>query len=168
MFRLLISSITAVCMCCAANAQTVIEIGTNFVSGGATKSGTLLIQKRWQGKYVVGVGYISPQEIDTCGRPDCQWKISRQFMIGAERLFSWRRLSIGIGLYYFEHVHRISSANLNARSSLEFAVTNRFAVKASHFSNGGTGRTITICNDVTCLRNKFNPGMNTLTLVWRF
>ena len=154
--------------CCTANSETVIEIGPNFVNSHSTESVTLILQKRWQGKYVLGLGYMSPQSVDTCGRPDCQWEIPQQFMLGAERLFTWRRLSFGIGLYYIDNVSRISSGNLNARTSLTFAITEQFAVKASHLSNGGTGREIMICNEVVCITDTFNPGMNIFTFVWRF
>ena len=163
-----VSAIALIFMCCSVHAEILIEIGPNFTEEDSTESVTLLIQKRWQDKYAVGLGYISPQLVNTCGRPDCQWDIPEQFMIGVERIFLWRRLSFGIGLYYVDGVHRISSANLNARSSIALTFTDQFAVKFSHLSNGGLGRDITICNDVVCLTDKFNLGMNTITLVWRF
>ena len=111
-----VSAIALIFMCCSANAEILIEIGPNFSDVHSTESVSLLIQKRWQDKYVVGLGYMSPQTIDTCGRPDCKWEIHEQYMIGVERLFAWRKLSLGIGLYYIDEVHRISSANLNART----------------------------------------------------
>ncbi len=163
-----VSGVALIFMCCSVNSEILIEAGPNFTEEDSTESVTLLVQKRWQDKYAVGLGYISAQSVDTCGRSDCQWDIPRQFMIGAERIFHWRRLSFGIGLYYIDGVHRISSANLNARSSIALAFTDQFAVKLSHLSNGGVGRDITTCNDVVCLTDAFNLGMNTLTLVWRF
>ena len=143
-------------MCCSANAEILIEIGPNFSDVHSTESVSLLIQKRWQDKYVVALGYMSPQTIDTCGRPDCQWDIHEQYMIGVERLFDWRKLSFGIRLYYIDEVHRISSANLNARTSMGYPFTDRFAIKLSHFSNGGQRGDITICNDIVCITDKFN------------
>jgi len=157
-------------MCCAAKAEVVIEIGPNFVLGDYSNSGTLLLQKRWQGKYAIGIGYMTPQCLDNHEfQVECEWDISGQLMIGAERRFSWRRWSFGIGLYYVDGLSRISSTNLNARSSLEFAVTHNFAVKLSHLSNGGAGSKITVCNTGGwCVTDKFNLGLNTLALVWQF
>jgi hypothetical protein len=133
-----------------------------------SESLTLMLQKRWQNKYIVGLGYVTPQKLDTCGRPDCVWDVASQYMIGAERLFTWRRLSAGIGLYYIHHHYRISSAYLNARLSLEYAVTDRMAIKFSHISNNQTGKEITLCNEAICITDEWNPGLDSLMFVWKF
>ncbi len=168
MFRLLTSVMTLVFLCGTANAEIVLEIGPNAVSHRITDSVTVILQKRWQGKWIVGLGYVSPHSLDTCGRPECRWEISDQAMIGVERLFTWRRLSAGVGLYHTHHLDLISSAYLNVRLSLEFAVTKRIAVKFGHLSNNQSGEVITICNEVTCLTDDFNPGLDSLLLVWHF
>ena len=169
-FRFLTGTIMLLFICCVAKSETVVEIGPNFVLGHHSESVTLLLQKRWQGKYAIGLGYITPQCIDNREyQVECEWDISQQLIIGAERRFSWRKWSFGIGLYYVDGMNRVSSSHLNARSSLEFAVTQRFSIKLSHLSNGGTGSTITVCNTGGwCVTDKFNLGMNTLALVWQF
>ena len=166
--RFRVSAFTLIFMCCSANSEIFIEIGPNFTEEGSTESVTLLVQKRWQDKYAVGLGYISPQSVDTCDRPDCHWDIPEQFMIGMERIFLWRRLSFGFGLYYVDGLSRITSSYVNARSSIAFALTDHFEIKLSHISNGGIGGEITICNDIVCITDEFNLGLNTLALVWRF
>lgn len=168
LITLRVSAIALIFTYCSVNAEFLIEAGPNFTEEDSTESVTVLVQKRWHKKYAVGLGYIAPQSVDTCDRPDCHWEIPEQFMIGVERIFMWRRLSFGIGLYYVDGVHRISSANLNARSSIALSLSDTFAVKVSHLSNGGLGRDITICNDIVCITDKFNLGLNTVTLVWRF
>lgn len=156
--------------CCSAGAEIVVEAGPNYVLGDYSDSGTLLLQKRWHGKYSVGIGYISRQCIDNKRiHIECEWDIPGQIMIGGERRFSWKRWSFGIGLYYVDGKHRVSSTHLNARSSLEFAVSEHIALKVSHLSNGGTGSTMTVCNsNQWCVTDKFNMGMNTLSIVWQF
>ena len=152
-----------------ANAEFVLEAGPTFVDGEYSESATFILQKRWQGRYVLGLGYQSSQYIDTCGRPDCEWDIPSQWMVGGEYMLSWRRLSLGIGLYYVEDLGRITSSHLNVRTSLELAITQRFAVKYSHISNGGTGETISICNDVYCQpERQYNIGLDAFLLVWKF
>ncbi len=152
-----------------ANADIVLEVGATFIDGESTDSATIILQKRWQDRFVLGLGYLSAQYVDTCGRPDCEWDISSQWMVGGEYMLSWRRVSFGVGLYYVENLSRITSSYLNVRSSLEFAITQRFAVKYSHISNGGIGKTITICNDFYCLPSgKYNLGVDAILLVWQF
>ena len=155
--------------CSAAGANVVIEVGPNFVSGTSTESVILILQNRWQNKWIASVGRITQQSVDTCGRPDCKWEIDGQWMAGGERLFTWRNISFGVGLYYIEDVHRISNTRINARLSLEYAATEHIAIKLSHISNAGTGEEIEICNELWCSGpRKFNPGIDSLVLVWKF
>lgn len=156
-------------LCSAAGADVVIEVGPNFVGGKSTDSVTLMLQNRWQNKWIASIGYITQQSVDTCGRPDCEWEIDGQWMAGGERLFTWRRISFGVGLYYIEDVHRISSTRINGRLSLEYAATEHIAIKLSHISNAGIGEEIEICNELWCYPpKKYNPGIDALMLVWKF
>ena len=156
-------------LCSTAGANVVIEVGPNFVSGKSTESVTLILQHRWQNKWIASIGRITRQSLDTCGRPDCEWEIDGQWMAGGERLFTWRKISFGVGLYYIEDVHRISNTRINARLSLEYAATEHIAIKLSHISNAGTGENIEICNELWCSPpRKFNPGIDALMLVWKF
>ena len=153
-----------------AHADVAIEFGPNFVQEQYTESQSLLIQKIWQDKYAVGIGYMSSHCLDNeVTNVKCNWDIPEQFMLGAERRFGWKRWSFNIGLYYVDGVSRISSTYWNIRSSLEFEVTQSTAFKLSHLSNGGIGRSTTDCNtNGTCVTGDFNLGINTLLFVWRF
>ena len=146
----------------------MLEAGPNLVSGRWTQSVTVILQKRWASHWVVGVGYISPQWLDTCGRADCQWRLDQQFIGGVERLFTWRRLSFGLGAYYYNNLDRLSSARINARLSLEYVITDRLIAKFSHISNARSGDEIVICNEAECVTDKMNMGLDTLMIGWRF
>lgn len=153
---------------CTARADLVLEAGPNMVSGRWTQSVTVILQHRWANHWVVGLGYVSPQTLDTCGRPDCQWELDQQFIGGVERMFTWRRLSFGLGAYYYQNLDRLSSARINARLSLEYLIGERFTVKFSHISNARSGEEITICNEAECVTDKMNMGLDTLMFGWRF
>ncbi|MDX1403809.1 MAG: hypothetical protein R3192_04695 [Woeseiaceae bacterium] len=153
-----------------ARSEFVIEAGVNFVREDYSDSATLMLQKRWRDKWILGVGYMTSHCVDNAEfNVDCEWDVSQQVMVGGERRLSWKRWAFAFGLYYVDTLSRISSAHWNARSSLEYEITQRISLKVSHLSNGGTGDTITDCNtDGWCDTGQFNLGINTLAVVWTF
>lgn len=170
-FRRLLIAFSILLACSAARSEIVIEVGPNFVLDEFSDSGTLLVKKQWQGKYSVGIGYMTSMclENDFYVNFECEWSIPHQWMVGVERRFGWRRWAIGIGLYYVDDLNRVSSNHFNIRSSLEYAITDKFAVQISHLSNGGTGSTMEVCNvPGACVTGDFNLGINTLAFAWRF
>ena len=170
MVRVITTSAVLIAMASPALAELSIEAGPNFVKEQYTDSQSLVILKHWQNKYALGLGYMSSHCIDNeVIDLDCEWHVSQQLMIGAERRFGWRRWNLNIGLYYVDDTSRISSTHLNIRTSLAYSISERFAVKLSHLSNGGLGPETTECNvNGTCVTGDFNLGINTLALVWRF
>ena len=160
----LVTFLTLFLCCEIARSDVVIEFGSNFVQEHASDSEMVLIQKRWQNKYALSIGYMSSHCIDNrINNTRCNWDISPRFLVGGERLFSWEKWSIGLGLYFVDGTSRISSTNLNARSSLSYAISDSLAFKLSHLSNGGLGPETTACNTAgNCVTNDFNLGINTL------
>lgn len=165
-------SVSCVLICAlaeGAGAEYALELGPTFVSGRYTKSGTFIVQRRWQSGWTVDLGYVTAQTMDTCGRIDCEWDLPGQWMIGGGRLFSWRRLSFGVGLYYVNRVNRVSSSHVNARLAVEYAASDHIAFKLSHISNGGVGGGIEICNEIYCYPDShYNRGLDGLLVVWKF
>ena len=150
-----------------ANAETAIEIGISNVGYRSTHSGMLMLQERF-GKYAVGLGYISRQELNTCDRPDCQWLVREQLLFGVERLFTRKCLTFGIGPYWFQNTNRITGTHLNIRVALEVELNKHLSVKASHFSNAGSGAPQIVCEGDRCITGAHNMGQDALLIVWRF
>ncbi len=165
-------------LCSESQAETTIEIGPSNVGYRWTDSATIMIQEVWQDKYALGLGYISPQNLNTCGRPDCKWEIQEQIMVGAERIVRYKRLSLSIGPYWFQNPSRISSSNFNVRLTLGVDITDRLYVKLSHFSNAGSGRKRCFLNnfwkndrdgvDKEWLCGNYNMGQDAILVGWRF
>jgi hypothetical protein len=166
-----------------ANAETNVQIGPSFVGNRATNAATLIIQETWSNKYGLSLGYIGKQDLDTCGRPDCEWDIDEQIMFGAERIVqgnfdSWawlNRASFRIGPYWFQNKNRIMSCNFNIRLALAVDITERISIVASHFSNAGSCGEISIRQTNTSqtiipmyLTGSFNMGQDAIMLMGRF
>lgn len=168
-------------------AETYIEFGPSIVSNEYSDSFTLILQERWAGKYALALGYISPQTIDTCSelpdRPDCQWLLQDQLMVGAERIITgnfdrwiWlNRVSFSVGPYWFQNANRVSSCNFNVRLALDLRLTHRWSIKASHFSNAGSCKPITLVNPNDTrgfapipITFKFNVGQDAILITGKF
>lgn len=149
-------------------ADFVLEAGPSNVSNEWTGSITLVLQERTD-KWAFSVVWISPQSFNTCGRIDCQWDIGSQLGVGVERLFKWKRFTVGVGPYLFENTNRVTSSHLNVRIGLEFAASEHLSIKLlSHFSNADASEVIEVCNAVTCVSNDWNIGQDAVLLVLHF
>lgn len=168
-------------------AETYLELGPSIVSNQFSDSFTLILQERWAGKYALALGYISEQTIDTCpellDRPDCRWTVQEQLLVGAERIVSgnfdrWRwlnRISFSVGPYWFQNANRISSCHLNVRLALDLRLTDRWSIKASHFSNAGSCKEMTLVNPNDTrfakpipITFRFNVGQDAILITGRF
>ncbi len=149
-------------------ADVSVELGPSNVSNEWTGSTTLVLQERTD-KWAFGVVWISSQSFNTCAQARCHWEIGNQLAVGVERLFKWRRLTVGFGPYWFQNINRVTSTHLNLRIGLEIAVTTRASVKLfSHFSNAGSSDVVEVCNDVTCMSHDWNIGQDAVLLVFHF
>lgn len=161
----------------AATGRTEMQIGATFVGNRNTRAPTLLIQETFANKYAVSIGYIGEQKLDTCGRPDCQWTVQEQIMVGVERVIypdfnKWQwlnRLSPRIGPYWFQNANRVTSCRFNMRLALGIAITDSFGVVVSHFSNAGSCPAIDLDNGAGATTDgRFNMGQDAILLQWRF
>lgn len=150
-----------------ARADLSIELGPSNVSNEWTDAITVVLQSRTD-LWAFGIIWISPQSFNTCGRIDCQWDIGSQLGVGIEHLFHWKRLTVGLGPYWFQNINRITSSHLNLRIGFEVAITDHAAIKLSHFSNAGTSGDVEVCNAVTCVSNNWNIGQDAVLLVVSF
>jgi len=139
---------------CASTNQTLVEFGPTQISSDRHTGEMVTITERFDRKYDVTFGWISDQEWNQCGRPDCQWYIDRQLVVGVERVFPLRFIDesvrLSLGPYVFQNPDRISPTYLRAGVSLEWQITDRIGLRARHWSNAGTAR-------VTCVRHSFDP-----------
>ncbi len=184
----------------AEGAETWGELGPSIISYEHSDSFTLLLQERWNNKYAVALGYISEQHFNTCpsleNRPDCIWDVRSQLMIGAERLIQgnfdsewlgWaNRLTFSIGPYWFQNTNRVTSCHFNIRLTLAIELWEGAAIKAGHFSHGGTCKEITLENPNLMvpapgsipgrlavgvpiqITGDWNLGQDALLFAWRF
>lgn len=156
----------------SARADALVEIGPAQVGATVSTGVMLTLSERINDRYDFTVGYISDQEFHSCPREDCVWMIRPQLFFGAELLMSspWTdKLKLGLGPYYFQNVDRVATTHFRMGLSLEYRFTERFGIRARHFSNAGSGQDVEICNDHYCIENNWNAGQDSwLRLVWYF
>lgn len=136
---------------CAQQSQTIVEYGPTQISQDRHTGEMVTITERFDKKYDVTFGWVSKQDWNQCGRPDCQWYIDRQLIVGMERVWSLTdTVRFSLGPYVFQNPDRISPTYLRASLAMEWQFSKYVGLKARHFSNGGTAR-------VTCLRHSYDP-----------
>ena len=159
------------------HAETLIEIGPSQVGDTYSNSYILTLTERVNDKYDFTLGMIGNQTFQMCERDDCIWEVDKQIFFGADLLvkplwFWTDRIKFGIGPYAFARPDRIVSSFLRVGLSLEWAITDRIALRARHWSVASAGiQRLDFCNrDRTfCDRREFNNGQDSwLRLQWRF
>ena len=135
-----------------------IELGPTNISGDWV-GGAIVLSERF-GKYDVGIGYVSEQDINvTCGPPllksdKCDFYVKENIFVQAQRIFEFKRCEFGIGPSYWQNTSRIFGKNFNFSLMLGCAITKRSFIRARHNSNAGSGAP--------------NLGQDLLTVGWRF
>lgn len=156
-----------------AHADARVEIGPSQVSTTLSAGVMLTITERIQDRYEFTLGYITSQEFNTCGRPDCDWDISPQIFVGAALSVKspWTdNLRLNIGPYYFQNADRVGTSNFRIGLGIEWQFGRRWGFAAQHYSNAGSGPDLEICRPLYgCITNNWNTGQDSwLRLGWYF
>jgi len=157
-------------------ADTLLSAGYN-IGHDMEESFTLMLREELgDRKYAVGFGWVGPIRRQACPRPDCLWEMKSQMFVSAERIFRLKNLSFvenvaliknlsfGIGPSYWSRKTVLMSSHLNAKLSVWYDIGKYGQVGIVHFSNGGSGDTITVKH----LTRQFNLGLNMVTIDVRF
>lgn len=134
----------------SARADTIMEVGPSQVGSEFSSGFMITITERLQDRYDFTIGYISRQEFKRCDRPDCKWEVKEQIFAGVDLLIPspWTdRLRLSIGPYLFQRADRIGTDTFRMGLGIEYRISERFGIRARHFSLAGSGPEITICRE---------------------
>lgn len=125
-------------LCHEAKAETTIEVGPTFLSHDFAEGGLLLFSERVD-KYEFGLGYVSEQFVNTCGRKDCDFDMQENLFVHVQRVIPYKSFEFGIGPAYFQNTNRALGKQFTAALSVSWQVTDHLSIKARHWSNAGSG-----------------------------
>ncbi len=141
-----------------AKAQVHVEIGATNISGDWV-GGAIVLSERF-GKYDVGIGYVSEQDIHvTCGphlpaTSKCDFDIRANIFVHAQRIVKYKRCEMGIGPAYFQNTSRVFGKGFNFGLMLGCSVTDKLSIRIRHWSNSGSASP--------------NLGQDLLSVAWTF
>ena len=158
----LLKKFIVISLCCffvgESKAGIQIEIGPANVSGDWV--GAALVLSERFGKYDLGIGYVSEQDINvTCGphlpaTSKCDFDVKENIFVHVQRIFRFKRCEFGIGPSYWQNTSRIFGKNFNFSLMLGCAISEKSFIRIRHVSNAGSGTP--------------NLGQDLLTVGWRF
>lgn len=135
--------------------DVTVELGAGFLSGEFSKGGALLVNQRWKsGRYSVGIGYISEQEVTD--RSNTFYEVRENLFIQAQRrtcLFN-DKLCLGIGVAHFNNTNRALGSKFTAGVHVEGQINENLSLNIRHYSNAGSATP--------------NMGQDMITIGWSF
>ena len=158
-----------------AEADSQIEVGASQVGSEMSSGFMLTLTERINDRYDFTLGYISDQNFSRKWKgeyiPSTEWHVKAQIFVGAELLITspWTdKLRLGIGPYVFQRPDRIGTDTFRVGLSLEYRFSDRFGIRARHFSLAGSGPEITICRETETWTNVpcDTPGSTPRTNDW--
>lgn len=139
-----------------ADLDVMFEVGAANASYKWTDAHYARISQRFgNDKFAVGLAHTGKQKLNTCGYPDCEIRVWRNYYIDVTRYFNYKNIEFGIGPALVANMNRITPANLNFHLSLQYR-HNRWSVGLHHYSNAGTSPT------------GYNMGQDAVTVGWMF
>lgn len=102
-------------------------------------------------KFAVGLGWMNEQD---CNCDEAVTEIQQNAFVLVERVVSWKRVDLSLGLAAFQNQTQVLPATVNFSLSAGVRVTDRIGLQWRHFSNGGT--------------KSSNRGQDALLVTWRF
>lgn len=137
-----------------AKAETTIELAPVLVVGGDRyNGGFILIEERWAGKYVLGLGLTTAWECrdqDNCKRGNGE---TNQFLL-AQRVIRYKKFEMGIGISYWHNTTPAWNSHTPFALSIAWHFNDRLSIRERHFSTGGSSTN--------------NGGLDMLTVGWTF
>jgi len=141
--------------CEDAEAETIIEAGTTYLSGHHSEGRVIMFNERFAGKYDIGVGIIGDQTCYNCGPvqvPDLP--VSTNMVLQAQRIASWKPLEAGFGVAFWQNTNRALGSRFTFGLMLKVRAWRKLYVGGRHYSNGGSSSP--------------NMGQDLVTLSWKF
>lgn len=125
--------------CHEAKAEIKTEIGVGLLSGEYSQGQAGIISERWVGgKYAVGLGVISRQEVTDRGGN--LHKLRPNLFVFAQRRVTLGDWSFGLGPAYLNSTNRAIGSNFAAALSIEWEFSRHWSLNLRHFSNAGSAR----------------------------
>lgn len=119
-------------------AEVQIEVGAGFLSGEFSQGGALLLTENFvDGKYLLGMGVISKQEVTD--RAGDLYDLEENLFVMAQRRVCQRWVCLGIGAAHFNATNRALGSKFTAALSIEL-VKDNWSLSLRHFSNAGSAR----------------------------
>ena len=118
-----------------ANAEMRIEAGAAFLSAEYSEGAAFFFSEVWDGKYLLGLGIVGNQKgVFKEGTIN----VRSNLVVQAQRLVTYKRVTLGIGPAYWQHTNRAIGSELLFGLSLGVNVGKNWDIMYRHFSNGGT------------------------------
>ncbi len=118
-----------------AKAEMRIEAGAAFLSAEYSDGAALFFSEVWDDKYLLGFGIVGNQKGEFSeGTID----VRSNMVVQAQRLVTYKRITLGIGPAYWQHTNRAIGSELLFALSLGVNVGKNWDIMYRHFSNGGT------------------------------
>ncbi len=150
-----------------AQAETWLEGGVTFAGGTYTNGSTLFLSEVWDDKYLIGLGLVGDQHrvfntwgIEPGKAVPMRIDIRSNMLIYAQRLITYRAVTLGVGVAHWQHTSRILGDTFTFSLSLGYRFPERWwgwlpdHVRYLHKSNGGTASP--------------NAGQDLILAGWRF
>lgn len=135
-----------------AKAEITVEVGPTFLSGEFADGGLLALTETF-GKYSVGVGYVSKQEVTD--RSGTFYELDENAFVQAYRNFNvYRGFNLGLGATYFNATNRALGSNFAFSCLVNWQITDNLSLNFRHYSNAGSATP--------------NMGQDALTIGWTF
>lgn len=142
-----------------AKADVQIEVGVTNLSGDWARGGVLMLSERF-GRYDLGIGYVSKQNVTvTCGphlpaTSRCAFEIRENIFIHAQRIVKYKRCEMGLGPAWFQNTSRVFGKQFNFGMMVGCNIFKQAFVRIRHWSNAGSASP--------------NLGQDVITIGWRF
>ena len=132
-------------------AETIVEVGPTILSADYSDGVAIMLSERLQNKYMLGFGLVGDQ---TCKCSEGDVELGNNIMLQAQRLVTYKRITLGLGVAYWQNLNRAIGEHLTFALSIEIDLPSKWDLRIRHYSNAGSGTP--------------NLGQDLITLGWRF
>jgi hypothetical protein len=150
----------------SAEADVTLEVGPTNLSGDWA-GGAAILSERF-GKYELGIGYISEQEVSlrtfslsdpsctriTDGYNRCDFEIRENIFVHAQRIVKYKKCELGIGPAYFSNTSRVFGSHFNIGLMAGCYINKNLSIRIRHYSNAGSA-TPNLGQDILTIGYKF-------------
>lgn len=117
--------------CESAEANTTIEVAVT-ADQGHPSGGIVIFNEVFDGKYALGIGWISPQKHNTA-----VW--GPNAFVQIQRYVTYKRVTLGLGAAYWKNDDLAVQKGMYFTEMIRVNVASRIDVYYRHWSTGGSG-----------------------------